>query len=450
MKRTFTLLLSIMALAGSLHGQLARRAQLGTALLDVTDSIAHLHQMPSPQGVFVHSVVPHSSADVMGIEPHDLLLELNGTAYHQRAGFSRAVATLRGGDTARIKISRKGTVKTLKGTLLAAPEESIPYAEVIYDAVPFDGGYARTIIYKPESQKPMPAFFFIQGYVCHSMERVPDSPYDHLFTELARRGYVVIRTEKASVGDSQNNRHCSDYNFQEETALFSASYNALKKYNFIDHDNVFIFGHSMGGVQAPLLETDFDPKGIAVFGTIVRPWFEYFVEIARKQRLLRGNDYLENEANHQTAVRFYYQLMIDKKTPTQLAADPQMKEYMQNHFSWDGQQKFYGKHYTFWQQLQDNKMFKAWAQTPAHVLSIWGEGEVVAFNSYEHTLIADIVNHYNPGKAQYLQMPNIDHGFLWVRDRQHANQVSGDHFHYYNNFNQNLVLVLDDWMRSLK
>jgi len=43
----------------------------------------------------------------------------------------------------------------------------------------------------------------------------------------------------------------------------------------VDQDNVFIVGHSMGGVFAPILAAEFPVKGIAVYGTVVKTWTEY-------------------------------------------------------------------------------------------------------------------------------------------------------------------------------
>ncbi|MFW5708353.1 MAG: alpha/beta hydrolase family protein, partial [Bacteroidota bacterium] len=295
-----------------------------------------------------------------------------------------------------------------------------------------------------------PAFFFIQGAHCGSIDNMDSRwPVAKMLEGISRKGYVVIKTEKSGVGDSRNDIHCRDCDLLYEIGLFSASYNQLAKYDFIDLENVFIFGHSMGGIQAPLLNTENPPRGIAVFGTVARPWFEYYLDIVRKQRLLLGQDYLENEANHESAVRFFYNLMVEKKSPREMEMDEVLRDFMHNQWPYDGEDRFHGRNYIFWQQLQDTRLFSAWAGTPAHVLSIWGEGEYVAVNSYEHELIADIVNHYNPGKARYLKLATIDHGFVKVDDLQHAIAVRTDWNYQYNNFNHDIVEVLHEWMQEV-
>ncbi len=450
MKRNIILLWIIVLATFSVSAQLPRRAFLGLQLLEVNDSVARIHRLEHPQGVLVVRVVDGSSAQAMGIEAHDLILSVDTTQTHSPEEVIRQIGLYRAGETLQITTMRQGEVIKRSGELQPLPKETSPHGEVIYDQVPFDGGYIRTIIHKPATEGKLPALFFIQGYTCVSMDRMhAEHPYTKMINGLTEKGYVVVKTEKAGTGDSQNERDCSQYDLFEEVELFAASYNALKKYDFIDPDNIFIFGHSMGGVQAPLMQTDFPPKGIAVYGTVIRPWFEYFVEHARIQKFIMGIDYLENEAMHETAVKFYYRLMIDKQTPAQLALDPDVKEFMTHHFGWDGADIFLGRHFTFWQQLQDTRLFTAWANTPAHVLSLWGEGEFIAFNPYEHQLIADVVNRYNPGKAEFIRIPNMDHSFLWVEDQQHAVAIRGDWEYTAQNFNHDIVEILQQWMEDL-
>jgi uncharacterized protein len=449
--RSYILIVVIIIMSiHSSSAQLSRRAFLGTALSTVNDSIANIYHLPEAKGALIDLVVSNSSAEAMGLLPGDVIATVMGKYMNNRDDVISTIGQYRAGDKISIEYYRHGELQSSQVILKAFPYEISDYADVIYDAVAHDGGFVRTIVRKPRGEGPFPALFFIQGAHCGSMERMDQrNPVAKLIEGLAKEGYVVIKTEKAGVGDSQNQKDCSKYNLLEEVRLFEASFNHLARYDFIDQDNVFIFGHSMGGIQAPLMQTDFDPKGIAVFGTVARPWFEYFLEIVRKQRLLLGQDYLENEQIHEHALRFFYSLMIEKKTPEEIKSDKKLHDFMANQWNYDGRENFHGRHYTFWQQLQDARLFSAWAKTQAHVLSIWGEGEFVAINPYEHQLIADIVNHYNPGKAQFVRMPNIDHGFVRVDDLQHAIEVRSDWQYQYSNFNDEIVTLLHDWMQEV-
>ena len=162
------------------------------------------------------------------------------------------------------------------------------------------------------------------------------------------------------------------------------------------------------------------------------------------QDLLVEGEYLENEQNHETAVRFYYKFMIEKLPPAELAKDEEFKQLLLSSWNCDGTDYMNGRHYTFWQQLQDTRLFTAWSETPAYVFSIWGEGDFVAFNPYEHQLIADVVNRYHPGRAEFIRLPNTDHNFTKVNNRQHAVQVRGDYNYHQRNFNPAITELLHE------
>lgn len=450
MKHSSLFIIITFLMLGSVFAQLPRRAFLGTQLYTVNDSVALLYNLPETRGALIERIVDNSTALAVGLQPGDVIVSVQDTQINNHHELVETIGSHREGDVIQFSYYRNGELEHAEAPLKGFPEETSEHAEVIYDAVPYDEGYVRTIIRKPPGEGPHPAFFFIQGAHCGSMDGMnPNLPVALLLEGLAEKGYVIVKTEKAGVGDSQNKIHCTDCDLEYETRLFAASFNQLSQYEFIDTENVFVFGHSMGGVQAPLMETDFPPKGIAVFGTVARPWFEYYLDIARKQRLITGQDYLDNEEHVARAIPFYYNLMIEKKSPEEMEKDPELKDFMYNQWRYDGEGRFHGRHYTFWQQLQDTRLFTAWANTPAHVLSIWGEGEFVALNPFEHELIADIVNQYNPGKARFYSMPNIDHGFVKVNDVQHAVEIRNDWGYMSQNFNEDLVTVVHQWMQEI-
>ena len=433
------------------HAELPRRAFLGLQIVDVSDSIAALHGLPDASGVLIEAVREGGTGEALGLQTGDIILKANEEVMGSADALVQSISYYQEGDPAILEFIREGEPKTTEGYMTGFPEETSPYARVIYDQFPFDGGYVRTIIHRPEKEGRHPAVFFVQGYPCASIDNmVEHHPYEKLLQGFSKKGYVVIKTEKAGMGDARSNTNCADMKLFNETALFSASYNNLNRYDFIDLDNVYIFGHSMGGIQAPMMETDFNPRGMIVFGTAVRPWFEYFIEQTRIQRLTLGQDYLENEANHEQSVRFYYRFMVKQESPEDLLQDPEMADFINSYWNYGEGGYFNDRHYSFWHQLQDTRLFKAWSEVDAHVLSVHGEGDFVAFNPYEHELIADIVNHYNPGKATFVSVPNIDHSFIYVEDLDHAVAVLRDAEYRRNNFNYDFTDMVIEWMEKVK
>lgn len=435
----------------TVHAELPRRAYLGLQVVDVTDSIAVMHQLPDAAGVYIEAVREDGTGATLNFQKGDVILKVNDEVVESANAFTQLISYHQEGDPVSLEFIRDGERETAEGVMTGFPKETSPYARIIYDQFQFDGGYVRTIIHRPEGNGPHPAVFFVQGYPCASVDNLGEHhPYQKLLEGFSKQGYVVIKTEKAGMGDSRSHTDCADMGLFKEAELFSASYNNLTRYEFIDFDNVFIFGHSMGGIQAPMMQTDFSPRGIIVFGTAVRPWFEYFIEQTRIQRLTLGQDYLENEAKHEQSVRFYYRFMVEQESPKELLNDPEMADFINSYWNYGNGGYFNGRHYSFWHQLQQTKLFKAWSQVDAHVLSVHGQGDFVAFNPYEHELIADIVNHYNPGKATYVSAPNIDHSFIDVKNLDHAVSVLRDAEYRRDNFNYDFINMVTEWMEAVK
>src|SRR4029079_6660160 len=107
-----------------------------------------------------------------------------------------------------------------------------------------------------------------------------------LVYRLTRAGFVVMRSEKSGIGDS-NGAPCRDVGFRDEVSMFVSVLKKLKSYDFVDGENVFLFGHSAGGWIAPLVAATEPVKGIVVYGTVVRPFCEYVVENQRRNQWLR-------------------------------------------------------------------------------------------------------------------------------------------------------------------
>lgn len=334
----------LICMSSNVNAQLQRRAFLGTQLKEVDTFTAVKHNMKQTKGVLVELVVDGSSAKAMGIEANDLILAVEDVEVNSPNELIARIGRYRAGNKVRVTTMRNGKPIQKVGNLLPLPYETSPFGEVIYDEVPHDRGYIRTIIHKPVGKGQFPALFLIPGYDCSSIDRMhPDNVYKKILDGMVEKGYVIVKTEKAGVGDSKNNRSCAQYNLFDEVELFSASFNALAKYDFIDHDNVYIFGHSMGGVQAPLMKTDFAPRGIAVYGTVIRPWFEYFIEHSRMQKIIlsqvddMGWDYLSIEQQHNAAVKFYYRFLVEKQSPAEIFKDEELNAFISKNFRLNGQ-----------------------------------------------------------------------------------------------------------------
>jgi pimeloyl-ACP methyl ester carboxylesterase len=96
----------------------------------------------------------------------------------------------------------------------------------------------------------------IQGLGPFSVESIPCRPgrYVRIIDEFAHHGFVTMRVDKPGQGDSEGGP-THDMDFETELNGYGQTLMALKGLDFVDPDNVIIFGHSMGGMMGPKAST---------------------------------------------------------------------------------------------------------------------------------------------------------------------------------------------------
>lgn len=405
------------------------------------------------KGLSVRRVRNHSTAQKLGVKTDDVLLAINSQAVSNFAALRKAWNSLRKNNPVTLSIERGGKTKTLKGKVVGRPlQASTPQTKVIYDQMAFRKGKLSIIVSRPRNteRKKYPAIMFIPGYTCSSVDNMPARhPYRKWLDGLEQKGYVVFRVEKPGMGDCDGTPECRDIDFKTEVEAFVAGYKKLLTYDFIDKKNIFIIGHSMGGVIAPLLSAQFQPKGVIVYGTLYSSWFEYCLRMFRFQNPHTGVSFEENEKDMRVYPEFLRQFLIKKKSPQELAKNPHFKKLLVRDHMYQGGDAVFNRHYSYWQGIQDLKLMEAWKNTSSYVFSIFGEADFEALDPTDHRRIVEIVNHYHPGKATYTQLDKTNHGLRlvgtmdeWLQRKRNRN-FSGIRF------NNKIIEITDRWIQSI-
>ena len=90
------------------------RGWLGVTIQDLKGELADYYGVKGKTGVLVASVVPGDPADQAGIQPKDIITEINGEKVSTSRDLTNLAAKLGVGDTAKVTILRNGKSKTLK------------------------------------------------------------------------------------------------------------------------------------------------------------------------------------------------------------------------------------------------------------------------------------------------------------------------------------------------
>lgn len=398
--RRFALTLGLLMLAASVGAQeLKRGGFVGVRAGQLTDEVrARLHV--KGEGVVVLGLVDGGSAKEAGLQPDDVITQVNDHKIKDTDDFVSTVTRLRAGDSVTVHFVRGETEQTKQLVLKPRPYESSPDAETQYKAVEVDGSLRRVIVTTPKSEGKHPAVLYITGIGCFSQESATlASTETKLLYGLTKAGFVTMRVEKSGVGDSQGQPCASPVvDMQAEVRSYVAGLKALREYPFVDASQVFILGLSIGGVEAPLVAQQVPVKGLVVVNTVSKPFLEYLIDTRRRQNLLQHIPFDEMERRLRLNEQCNHRLLIEREPPEQLLKEiPGCGDYIA-----------YPAPYTFMQQWGAINPAEEWKKVDAPVLVVYGTSDYIATTT-DAPYLSDIVNGFHPGRATLRAITNMDH-----------------------------------------
>jgi len=435
--------------------ELKRKAFMGieTIAINHPESICS-NSDSTVTGICVKKVAEGFTAANLGIMEGDIIVEINNYSIKNSEELQSKLKFVRDGDPVEVVVLRKDKKIKLKAIAVGRPYEKSLSGEVIYDQTKFLGGQIRLIINKPTSNEKMPAILFIQGYPCSSVDNLSQThPYKKLIEALVAKGIVVMRAEKPGMGDCLGTPNCYDIDIITETNAFTEAYKKLKTYDFVDTSKIFIFGHSLGGISAPIVASSVFPKGVIVYGTTCEPWYEYLLKMLRYQNPLFGTDFIQAESEMKVYQKLLYEHFILKKSPSELCANPEYCKLLKRDFEYDGDNGILGRIFTFWFSVNELNLTEYWAKVSSNVLAVYGEADIEALEPEPTIRITDIVNHYHPGKATFYMLPGTDHAFLKTGNKTEDAKLKaeGKIREYYNtHFNYEFCDYIINWMNQIK
>lgn len=379
---------------------------------------------PAQDGVGIRATLPGSSAAAAGLQPGDILQSINTTNVRAIPELIAALRSIKSTDEVAFHALRDGKPVDLTTKLLEWPrEDSSPAFQVVYGSVESTGGRLRTITNVPRqaaSGAPprFPGFVIVQGLGMASLDNpTPDRPigepvgmgvYRAIAGSLAEAGFVTLRIDKAGCGDSEG--AAARLDFPTELDGYIQAIRALKARADIDPARIYLFGHSMGGVFAPLIAERTPIRGLAVYGTVLKPWHEYMLENSRRQAILAGMDQVEYDRSARQAERFSHEFLVEGREPRAILAEtPELRASDTGSALASGDTLF-GRHYSFFQQLHQVSLPELWSKYEGHVLAIWGNCDFVSGRD-DHEQIAAIAERRDAGKGRFIALEGIDHGF---------------------------------------
>lgn len=414
---------------------LKRRAFMGIQMEMLSDDLRNMTGYKEGDGVYVKGVVPGSSAEAAGIRKGDILVSVNEVKVKTPAEAVSAVGRSRGGDKFTYVLYRNGKQVNGSAVYKTFPVEKYADLQIEYTQVSSVNGLQRVILSSQKEKKKRPLVVFIGGIGCYSLDNPVDTTSSELqvINTLARNGFTCARIEKPGMGDNAGQgKLCSEIGFYEEAEGYIEAIKMLKKRNDIDSSNVYIIGHSMGGLMAPLVAARTNIKGIAAYGTIGSNMLEYLVKTRRTIAQAYGWKADETDSfikDYCECAAWYF---ADKMSTEEVAKKkPDCKEYLS---VFDLRSRKYNE------ELYNMNIPSEWMKFKGASLLMWGASDFIA-SEEDHRILADAVNSVNPGKAKFVKVPDSTHGMETAADFMTARTSPGP-------FNKNVVNTMLSWLRE--
>lgn len=391
------------SIAAQIADDLPRQGFLGAQVAPVPEERRSELKLIAEQGIVVMRVDAGSSAEAAGLKSGDVILKVGGTNVNSALAFVNLIRPFRAGQKVALSVLRDGNSQTIEVTLKPRPLETSPDFDVLYRAVDTKNGRRRVIITKPKTGVKLPAVLLVGGIGCYSLDNfAPSHAYRKILYGLTAQGFATMRVEKSGMGDSEG-APCQTVDLRQEIEGYVAGLRALKTYDFVDADRVFIFGHSIGGIVGPAVAAEEKTRGLIVSETVGTNWFEYALENFRRQALLRGESYDETEAGARLNQVCKRRLWIDKQSREQiLKENPACGDFLQDPAS-----------PAYMQQLVELNLAETWKKVDAPTLIVYGSSDFLT-SAKEHEYLRDMINKFRPGKAVYVEIPAMDHYFVQV------------------------------------
>ena len=403
-------------------------------------------------GIIIDSLVPAGTFAALKLRKGDIITELNNNRITSNESYGKIASQVRADDNVEVKFVRNQKNMTAKGLAIIRPYELSPIADVQYDWVKFRNGFLRAITRKPTGKNNLPSILLIPGYGCGSIEGYSSGYNGKLINEWLKAGYAVVTIEKSGLGDSYNCEPCSEVDLATDIESYDAGYKYMEQLPYVDKDNLFIWGHSLGGIIAPEVAKLHHPKGVMVFGTTFRPWSEFLLEMHRVQKpLLEHLSYLETEVFMRKIQKIYYEFFILGKTREALLKNPEYKDLVVSELGYkEGSNDMWGRTWKFWPQIDSLNLAESWQKLSCPVLILHGAADYESCSIAEPQLITAAVNAAHPGNATMIVVPQLDHFMMksanWEEARDNFNQQQ------YNkgNFNYSIADETIKWLDAHK
>lgn len=371
---------------------------------NLTDDLRRIMGLKDSSGVLINGILPRSTAAAADFRKGDILLRINDHSFRDIQDAVHFVGSQQSNTSFSYELLRDKKKISGKAAFRPFPEEQYEDLQMVYTAAKTGSGMQRIIVSKGKETRRYPLVVFLGGIGCYSLDMPFDSSRSEvqLLNRLTRAGFMTARIEKPGMGDNAGkSRACSEISFTEEAEGYINAIESLKKRSDVDAENVFIIGHSMGGLFAPIVAAKTHIKGIVAYGTIGSNFIEYLA----KTRQTIGEAYAwppdETDAYIKDFCECAFYYFNERRSTAEVTAKKAgCSEYLG---IFDLRSRAYND------ELYAMNIPAVWKAYNGKALLLWGSSDYIS-SEEDHKILEATVNHYHSGNGKFITIRNADHG----------------------------------------
>lgn len=352
-------------------------------------------------GVRATAVIVGSAAASAGLRDGDTIRAVGGAPTATVAQYLLAVHNLHAGERTVVDVMRGSSTLHLTAVLGSALDERDAGVVTQYGDIVVDDSLRRTLVTMPQDlAAPAPAILLIGGIGCYSVDVAANSQdaYMRLTHDLGRAGFVTMRVEKSGVGDSQG-PPCRNVDFEAEVRGYAAALTALQRNPHVDRTRVYLLGHSIGTIIAPLLASQNRVAGVIVLEAVGRDWPEYEI------RNLRRDLELDSETPAATDVALVEKSQCMQRLFFEYEPESVIEQTMP---SCRVHNDIYPVSAAYMQQVAHLNVIAPWPKLGIPVLAVYGTSDFET-ELADHERIVAVVKAAHPNSATLVVLPAMSH-----------------------------------------
>ncbi|OFZ19482.1 MAG: hypothetical protein A2X94_09030 [Bdellovibrionales bacterium GWB1_55_8] len=368
-------------------------------------------------GVRVTAVVPQGTAEAVGLEKGDIVLEVNGHAIVDLTSLQGIVRSYYEDDPIEISTVRAGKNIRINGRFSPFPEERPRDLLTEYTSFKSRSNELSALIVSPAGSEKsrLPAVLIVAALSSSRLANAGSlySMSADLAYGLARAGFRVLRFELSGSGDSEG----VDFRKQDFESMLKdnlAAIDFLKSRKDVDPKSVYLFGHSTDGIAAGILGSMRDNGGVVLSSTIGRTFYERMSDTLRFQLRMDGKAAEEIHSRIEHHFQFLQRIVMGESIDGILKKDRHFGDLVNANGRIHDDRTI-----EFWRQLLSYNFPKEYMKIKSPVLIVWGTSDFLTQRTC-HEVIAGAVKAGGNNDVSLEIVDNLSHRYTFAKSPEES------------------------------